>query len=257
MGEQMEHTCEACVDSYMQRYGWNLVSRESLVSMVEAEYEARQERGAGAARAALLWSYSALLYHACSGREGPQRQEQGYQELYRFLARAAARRYARVAAEATQHAIERIYLSFERCRQPETFLAFVLQKLRDAARAELRLATLSAEQLPVDLADSAEASQASQRSDLCDPAESFARTDLQQRMAQCAAGFVKEHPRAGQQFAALWLKYIDGLDDQTISLRLGRTPAAVQVLRSRALRRLRSEPSWQLLASELGMAVGA
>jgi RNA polymerase sigma factor (sigma-70 family) len=241
----------------MQRYGWELVTREALLSAVEREYASRPERGAGAARAALLWSYSAILYRACSGAEGAQRQEQGYAELYRFLARAAARRYTRVAAEATQHAVERVYLSFERCRQPETFLAFVLQKLRDAARAELRLAALSAEQLPVDAADTAEVSQSARRGDLADPADSFVHTDLRQRMARAAAGFVEQHPRAAQQFAALWLKYIDGLDDQTIALRLGRTPAAVQVLRSRALRRLRAEPGWQLLASELGMAVGA
>jgi DNA-directed RNA polymerase specialized sigma24 family protein len=253
----MEHTCEACVDSYMQRYGWELVTREALLSAVEREYIARPERGAGAARAALLWSYSAILYRACSGAEGGRRQEQGYSELYRFLARAAARRYTRVAAEATQHAVERVYLSFERCRQPETFLAFVLQKLRDAARAELRLVAQSAEQLPVDAADTAEVSQSARRGDLADPADSFVHTDLRQRMARAAAGFVEQHPRAAQQFAALWLKYIDGLDDKTIALRLGRTPAAVQVLRSRALRRLRAEPGWQLLASELGMAAGA
>jgi len=253
----MEQTCEACVDSYIQRYGWELVDREALLSAVEREYLSRPERGAGAARAALLWSYSAILYRACSGAEGAQRQELGYNELYRFLARAAARRYGRVAAEATQLAVERIYLSFERCRQPETFLAFVLQKLRDAARAELRLAAQSAEQLPVDAADNAEISQGAPLGDLADPAEHFAQSDLRQRMANCAAGFVRAHPRAAQQFAALWLKYIEGLDDQTIGQRLGRTPAAVQVLRSRALRRLRTEPGWQLLASELGMAAGA
>ena len=50
----MEQTCEACVDSYMQRYGWELVSREALLSAVEREYASSALRGAPAARAALL-----------------------------------------------------------------------------------------------------------------------------------------------------------------------------------------------------------
>lgn len=249
----MDQSCEIWVDWYLERYAWALIERDELLAIVRAEY-ARRGEGAAAARSAVLWAYSTILYHACSGGEGRQRQEQGYTELYGFLARAAARRYGRVAAEATQHAVERVYLAFASCRHPEAFLAFVLQKLRDAARAELRQLAHSVEQLPVDLADTAEASAAARRDDLRDPADALDGAELRQRMACCAQSFVERHPRAVQQLAALWLKYIDGLDDRTIAARLGRTPAAVQVLRSRALRRLRDEPGWQLIAQEFGLA---
>jgi DNA-binding NarL/FixJ family response regulator len=49
------------------------------------------------------------------------------------------------------------------------------------------------------------------------------------------------------------MRHIEGLDDGAIGARLGTSAAAVQVMRSRAARRLRCEPDWQLLAVELGL----
>lgn len=249
----MDRTCEVCVDSYVERYGWALVSRAELLAAVEAEYCGR-EPGVAAARAATLLCYSRLLYRACSGAEGPERREQGYAELYAFLSRAAARRYARVGAEATQRAVERVYRAFAQCRQPETFLAFVLQKLRDAARAELREAGSGGDQLSAEQGEVAVPGNTARRGDLADPADLAEAAALRSSLARCAEEFVARHPRAAQQFAAVWLKYISGLDDQEIGRRLGRTPAAVHVLRSRALRRLRAEPAWRQLAAEHGLA---
>lgn len=249
----MDPICESAVDTYLQRYGWSLVARDALVVAVAAEYRARAP-GAASARAATLLCYSRALHSACSGAEGHERQERGYAELYAFLGRAAARRYARVAGEATQRAVERIYLSFGSCRQPETFLAFVLQKLRDAARIELRDAAQLAELLPVDRVDSAEVCALWAHAGPTDPAELVEREADWQRLRGQAVAFVARHPRAAQQLAAAWLKYVGGLDDKTIGRRLGRSPAAVQVLRSRALRRLRDEPAWQQLAGEFGLA---
>lgn len=246
----MEALCHATVDGYLQRYGWSIVGRDELLAAVEVEYAPR-EPGQASARAATLLCYSRALHRACSGAEGQARQEHGYVELYSFLGRAAARRYARVAGDATQRAVERVFVSFERCRQPETFLAFVLQKLRDAARVELRDAAQVAEPLPFELAgDEA----ALRRGDLADPAEALEREATRAGLSHHAAAFMRRHPRAVSQFAAVWMKYIDGLDDRVIAQRLGRTPAAVQVLRSRALRRLRDEPGWRQLAGELGLA---
>jgi DNA-directed RNA polymerase specialized sigma24 family protein len=249
----MDPFCESAVTTYLQRYSWALLAPAQLLAAVEAEYRSR-EPGAASARAATLLCYSRILYRACSGAEGRERQERGYAELYAFLGRAASRRYAAVAGEATQRAVERIYLSFSRCRQPETFLAFVLQKLRDAARAELRDAAVSAEQLPVELIEVLDGAAVRAWADTLDPAETIGRETTRVGLWRQAVTFLERHPRAGQQFAALWLKYIVGLDDRAIGQRLGRTPAAVHVLRSRALSRLRDEPGWRQLARELDLA---
>jgi DNA-directed RNA polymerase specialized sigma24 family protein len=248
----MDPICEDAVDTYLRRYGWGLLARDELLAAVAAEYRAR-EPGPAAARAATLLCYSRALHGACSGAEGPERLERGYAELYGFLGRAAARRYPRVAGEATQSAVERVFLAFDSCRQPETFLAFVLQKLRDAARAELRGAARSAELLPVEMLDGVEAGLGSAGAELGDPALAAERAATRASLCDHALAFIARHPRAASQFAAVWLKYIGGLDDRAIARRLGRTPAAVQVLRSRALRRLRAEPAWRQLAGELGL----
>jgi hypothetical protein len=49
------------------------------------------------------------------------------------------------------------------------------------------------------------------------------------------------------------MRHIEGLDDEVIGRRLGTSGAAVQVMRSRAARRLRDDPDWQLLAYDLGV----
>lgn len=249
----MDSFCSVVVDSYLQRYNWEIVERPSLLTAVEAEYCTRGT-GLASARAATLFCYSRALHSACSGAEGLQRQERGYVELYNFLGRTAARRYGCIAGEATQRAIERVYFSFERCRQPETFLAFVLQKLRDAARVELRDAALAGDELSVDMFSSVEAIVSAACDEFADPAEALEREATRTSLSAQAVDFVRKHPRATRQFAAVWLKYIVGLDDQMIAQQLGRTPAAVQVLRSRGIRRLRDEPGWRQLAGELGLA---
>lgn len=77
---------------------------------------------------------------------------------------------------------------------------------------------------------------------------------LRQRFKEIIKEFLRAHPRAAQQIAALQLKYIDGLDDTAISHRLGVSVNSVYVLRSRAIKRLQSDPYWQALAIELGIA---
>jgi DNA-directed RNA polymerase specialized sigma24 family protein len=181
------------------------------------------------------------------------RQEQGYTELYTFLFYSARRRYTHVGAEATQRALERIYIHFASCRQPQTFLAFALQKLRDAARAELRTELRAAETLPDSDSALASASQVAAAGARPDPADQAIRNDLLEHIGRCARRFVQRHPRAAQQFAALWMRHIEGLDDEMIGRRLGTTGAAVQVMRSRVARRLRGDPDWQLLAYDLGV----
>jgi len=127
----------------------------------------------------------------------------------------------------------------------------VLQKLRDAARTELQSLHRAEANLSLDAEDQHIGSQlAAMDIDLADAA---LQHDMRQRLVACTEHFVREHPRAVCQLAALWLKYIDGLDDRAIAKRLGKTVAAVQVLRSRGLARLRSEVLWQQLADELGL----
>lgn len=252
----MERPCVVCVDSYITRYHWSLISRDALLARVEREYLSRGGDGADAARAAVLWCYSAIMHRACSGADGRRCQEQGYSELYAFLIASAKRRYAHVGAEAIQRAAERIYVDFTQCRQPETFLAFALQKLRDAARAELRCELRAAESLPEGDSTLASVHPMTLADARSDPADVAIRSDFLQHIRCCAKHFMQKYPRASQQFIALWMRHIEGLDDEMIGQRLGTSGAAVQVMRSRAARRLRRDPDWQRLAYDLGVLTG-
>jgi len=247
----MDSSWIARVDAYIQRYHWQLIVRDEFVRLVELQSE--QCMSTKSAHAAILCVYSRALYWSCSGAEGRLRQEQGYSELTTFLDQMAARRYGAVRADATQGALERIYRSFAHCRQPETFLAFALQKLRDAAQIEFRSLHRAEAHLSLDAEPADSGSQIA-----CidsDPIDAALQNDTRRRLVACAEHFVQEHPRAAHQLLVLWLRHINGLDDQAIAKQLDKTALAVQVMRSRAIARLRLDPNLRAIATELGFTV--
>lgn len=249
--DEVRWECMEIIDRCLARYGWELVARDELVRRTLVQVA---QISGPPSRQAVFEVYTLALYEACSGIEGRARQERGYIELYAFLLMHARRRYPEAYLDATQRALETIYRTFERCRQPGAFLAFAIQKLRDAARAEMRQSQRNnrlyftdqegydSENTCVDLA-----------APDADPFEQATATDVHNQLLSCARGFLRRHPRAGQQLAALWMKYIEGLDDQTIGDQLGKSVAHVHVLRSRAIASLRQDPDWQLLAHEIGL----
>lgn len=244
----------AYVDRCIQRYGWQLLDHETAVRLILARRA--QCAAAGVTlpvRAATLAIYSAALYRACSGAEGAARREQGFAELAQLLDRVAARRYRAVWMDVSQQALEQICRSFGRCRHEETFIAFALQQLRNAARKELRALTRAEATVSLDLDPPA----VGQLHAPDDTVETVFAHDLSRDLRACLRRALERHPRATAQFMALWWSYIDCVDDKTIAGRLGRTTAAVQVLRSRALSRLRDDPGLRLLAAELGMLPAA
>jgi len=244
----MDSSWVASVDTYVRRYDWQLIDRDEFVRLVLDQ--ASRNVTTNSIHAPILCVYSRALYRSCSGAEGRQRQEQAYHELTGFLDQMAARRYAAVRADAVQGALERIYRSFAHCRQPETFLAFALQKLRDAAQAEFR--SLAHAEMPVSLdMDAADSGRQLADPD-SGPADVALQNDMRRRLGVCFEHFLQKHPRAAQQLAVLWLRYIDGLDNRTIAKQLDKTTSAIQVLRSRGMAHLRGDPDLRALAVELG-----
>lgn len=240
----MQALCATAAAEALQRYGWQLLDRDTLTTLAVERLD-NPDGGAPAARAAVLAAYSVALHRACTGDEGRPRQEQGYAELCRMLYRMAYQRYpATYADDIVQRALERLYRTQAQCRTPEAFLAFALQKLRDAARAELRQMDSAGQAVDMIEPDQAPT---------MDIAEAVLACDFRRRLTAYAQGFIQQYPRAAQQLTALWLRHIEGLDDVAIGRRFGNSAAAVQVMRSRALRRLRREAGWQQFAAELGL----
>ena len=246
----LERMCAEAADRLLARHRWRLLDRADLARRV---LEHLRGGGAGDAQRAATHAYSLALHAACSGGEGRERQNRAYDELFRYLYDIALQRFPGAHEEIAQRALARTYTAFERCRQPGAFLAFAIQQLLDTARS------LRREQPPTQsLAEPGGPDQAPLGELLpderqSDPADLAIAGELRARFAQLAAEFLGRHPRAARQFEALRLKFIDGLDDQTIAERLGNSVRNVYVLRARAIEKLRAEPAWRALAIEFGI----
>jgi RNA polymerase sigma factor (sigma-70 family) len=241
--------CHTAVDRLVDAWGWQLLGRDAWARQA-ADY-VRAGSAATPGRAAML-VYSQALHAACSGAEGRPRQNQAYGELFRYLYAGALRRYPEIAEDAAQRAVERVFALFARCRAPGAFLAFAFQQLMDSARAVRRQAQPngSARVLAVGFGRAGLAGQSDRQADM---AARVIAEELRARFEYLSSEFLRKHPRASQQLAALRLKYIDGLDEAAIGLELGKPPGSVYTLRARAIEKLRAEPEWRALAVEFGI----
>lgn len=209
------------------------------------------------ARRAAFHAYCLALYEACSGGEGSERQELGYTELHRYLHDSARARYGDACDDVAQRALVQVFTSFDRCRQPGAFLAFALQHLLDAARAVRRQEAPRGPSLSSPAIEGGDEGLGDLLADprQPDPAVALLDDERRVRLARYADDYLRAHPRARDQVAALWLKYIEGMDDEAIGRRLGKTVNNVYILRSRAVARLQSEPDWRAFARECGIMV--
>ena len=243
------HACLAVVDRLATIWGWQLLGREAWARQAADLVQA----GAAAdpTRAAML-VYSQALHTACSGSEGHQRQNQGYGELFRYLYYGARRRYPEIAEDITQRASERVFALFAHSRIPGAFLAFAFQQLLDSARVVRRQSELEGiARVSAVATESGTLDNLPDRQP--DMATQMITAELRARFEHLSIEFLRKHPRAGQQIAALRLKYIDGLDEAAISRRLGKSIGSVYTLRARAVEKLRAEPEWRALAADFGI----
>lgn len=246
-----EAACTRAVDRLLARHKWRIVDRDELVRRTCAQVVDGPTADPG--RAA-IYVYSQSLHAACSGVEGDERQNAAYAELFHYLFDIARWRYADVCEDAAQRAIEGTWLNFAHCRHPGAFLAFAIQNLMDAARACRRFAFRPT--VSLDAATGTNDVTLGERlpdERQSDPAVEIVKHEQRQRLERCLAEFSRKHPRASQQLAALRLKYIDGLDETTISRILGKSIQSIYVLRSRAIDKLSQDPSWRAIAREFGI----
>jgi RNA polymerase sigma factor (sigma-70 family) len=240
--------CLAVVDKLAAAWGWHLLGRATWAR--QAAELIRAGRAADPNRAA-IFVYSRVLHTACSGIEGRARQDLAYSELFHFLFESARRRYPEIAEDVTQRASEQVFALFERCRMPGAFLAFALQQLMDAARVVRRQSGRDSIRQLSSAVGSSELAHLPDRQP--DMAAQMIKAELRARFEDLSREFLRKHPRAGQQIAALRLKYIDGLDEAAIGRLLGKSSGSVYTLRARAIEKLRAEPEWRALAADFGI----
>lgn len=245
----LDQQCVEAAEQLLDRHGWRLVDRLELARRGADHVRASE---ANTPRRGVLLAYSRALHRACSGTEGAEAQNTGYGELFRYLYDVALWRYPDVGEEAAQGALVHVFTAFERCRQPGAFLAFALQHLMNATRTARRQRPRQA--APYDgNTELDEQAAEDHHADAGDPALAVITSELRERFTQLTDEFLRRHPRARRQLAALRLKHLDGLDDAAIGRELGVPARALYVLRSRAVAKLRAEPEWYALAVEFGI----
>lgn len=249
----LEQQCRQAVTALVARHHWSLLAEDEFVRRTLALVQAGEAQEAQRAAVAV---YSLALYAACSGQEGLERRSQGYAELWRYLYLHARSRYQDNAEDVVQGAVEQVYRTFDRCRHPIAFLAFALQSLMNSARTLRQQMSQSCESLDAAQGGDALRLERGASPDLPDVATQLIHQEQRYDLLACLAAFRRAHPRAHLQLTALWLKYVDGLDDVEIGQRLGISVENVYVLRARARKKLRADPLWQQLAQSYGYEIG-
>ena len=254
LAEELVHQCRVVVGQLVSDHNWQLLDRDELVRRtLDHVLATRAERVESAA----IGVYCVALHSACSGAEGSLRQEIAYGELARYLYGMIAMRFPDlrpdVRDDVAQSALERIFKSFDRCREPVAFLAFAAQHLLDAARVARRQ-----EYRPVDSFEQVIGADEDSPGDLLadirpQPIEHVLIAE-QRAMIDCfLQELVADHPRAVQQVAILRMTWLDDLDDPAISQRLGISVGSVYTARSRIIKTIQSEQKWQARARALGL----
>jgi RNA polymerase sigma factor (sigma-70 family) len=245
-------TCQRAVRELNKEYDWVSPQEDDLVALVlnsiQAEHQSTNLEKT---------VYSVALYEACRQAENPARREQGYNELHRFLFRVAYNRRPELAEDATQRALVLLYEQMDRCRNPATFLAFALFKLRHAFQKEQPAGgqELSWSEIELDNLNPAPRKKEpqSQRGSLTGSGpEDNTQTDslapqsylAQKERLETLLEAIKRLPDERQQQVIL-LKFFGGLSDEAIARRLQLTPVNVRVLRHRGLKQLRRDPHLQ------------
>ena len=220
--------CRRTVRTLAEKYDWALLREDDLVELVLGSIEPTVSPDE--IERLVRHQYTIALYKACKQVEDLDRCERGYQELFRFLFRAANNRWPELAEDATQRALVLVYEQIDRCRSPGTFLAFALNKLRHAFQQEQRAA---GREIPWD----------ERGEDSRDRIPVAPSSELDQReRLQVVLDAIRRLSDERQRQAIL-LKFFGGLSDEAIGVRLEITTGYVRVLRHRGIAQLR-EDEW-------------
>ena len=252
--EELERLCPIVVERIVKEHGWQLLDTSELVRRTLAQLRAG---AADRLESAAIGAYCMAMHAACSGAEGSSRQNQAYGELARYLYSLTFVRFADlspdVREDVTQSALERIFKSFERCREPVAFLAFAGLHLLDAVRSARRYAFRPVESLEQAIGATEDTLSELLPDSQPEPVERVIAAERRAAIERLLEEISADHPRASQQIAILRMTWLDDLDDPAISQRLGVSLSSVYAARSRLIKTIQSESKWQARARELGL----
>lgn len=256
--EQAE-SIRATATNILARRGWSLLSVDDLATRVTELLADGTFTDAGLA---VFHTYAQVLYHACSGAEGAERQQVAYQELARYLHdlmwRVAADLAPDEREESVNQALAEVFYrltgqgatrKLSAVREPGAFLAVAVQQLRNVVRRWRRDSIVVWDELDDEQEITAGADER--------PEYLIESYELRRRVKQCFLNSLRTHPRARLQLWVVWLRDILDIDYETISVRYQMSAENIRILHSRGLKKLRMDTGWDEIARELGLLVTA
>lgn len=242
----MPPDCREVVRHLMARHDWQLVPFEELVQLTQAELA--QGRAKDCVQAAKR-VYTRARHQACSGVWGEARRERSYFELYTLLTAVATSRYSYLGEaphDLAQDAIRNVYLRFAQCHNPQAFVTFAVQELRNVVKAIHRARPT----VPITVGDDGEPIHmlVDPRPDLLDRVMAY---EDHERLYILVQAFLQKHPSSRTRMTVLLLHYIDDLSVSEIATLLNTTPAAIHTRLSRIRDQLRDDSDWRDFAADL------
>jgi len=220
-------TCRRIVQALIEENGWSLLSEQELAQRVLDAHPHLSPAAEPETRRLAQHQYTIALYEACRQEQNAARRECAYRELHRYLYRLAARRWPELAEDSAQRALVLVYEQIDRCRDPGTFLAFVLYKLHHAFNQEQRA---RGQEIAVDEGLLAQSCASAPLADQV----------VRRECCQVLLAAIQRLPDRRER-AAIVYRFLGDLSDAEIGKALGITAVHVRVLRHRGLCRLRHD----------------
>lgn len=242
--------------------GWTLAATDSaFLERVRTELRASQDSPVEVRRAAVR-CYSVILYEAC-GRDGTPAQRRAFQELWAYLyPRALFRIHDSTAAQdAAQQTLFKIYSRRTTCREPASFLRWcdqiLLREIFDRFREqyEPRLTEQGTDYVPraVGLEDPGAEMKGEDNStadSVPDPNQDTLRTALEGPMRAALLETLRDCLENDRHVRVIVELFILDQSFAEAARHLHTSPLNVQVMKSRALRKLRDCRGMQQLVED-------
>lgn len=255
--------CHAILTTLLVGHDWQLLTVPELYPLVMQRLAAQQEvpagvpQGVSAAVTEEVVSKVAVnlyceIWHAACGTTG-ERRARAYIELAHYLYDRALHKYGdrELAQEITHEAILLVAQQLDKCRQPGAFMAFALLKLWNAATTYFRARDRQAQHTQPMPEESEDAQSVPVAPVAAMPERVAVDNALTTTLFTRVGELMVEAPRAQQQLKAVMFKFLYDYSDQEIADVLDTDLANVHVLRSRGLKRLRTDPVLQQLFAEM------
>lgn len=235
---------------------WRLLDVQGLADKICEAVESENNSSESRLRTQGVNVYNPVLYAACRGDEGQDRQEQGYRELHRLLYKVACSRRPKMAEEATAKALLYVFEKLHQCRSPVTFMAFANNWLR-AAITDLDRRRGEDPLPPKTITDMG------QEEDSLSAVMGAVHGMPEQRLAAWQNELVRKATarcllqaigRLNSEFRrkVIVLKYFASWSDEQIGEHLEKSPNNVRVTRSRGMKQLREDQGLRQCLEEAG-----